>query len=173
MTTNILEWSRSIFVTTPIRWLNLVDSVPVELLSMPPAPNEWSALKCLQHLVEVEREVFPIRMKALLTGQSFSGFEPDSGDMKEPPTIALASVFDNLRKENLILLDQVTKADLDRQALHAEAGIMVSMATFLHQSAAHDLMHTVQAERALMQPFIKGCGLWQDNYSDHVAKIRS
>jgi len=27
--------------------------------------------------------------------------------------------------------------------------------------SAHDLMHTVQAERAMMQPFIAGSGPWR------------
>ncbi len=63
----------------------------------------------------------------------------------------------------------MTGADLDKRALHAEYG-MVSMSEFLHHWAAHDLMHTVQAERALMQPFIKGCGPWLENYGDHIVK---
>jgi hypothetical protein len=28
----------------------------------------------------------------------------------------------------------------------------------IHEWAAHDLMHTIQGERALMQPFIADCG---------------
>ena len=31
----------------------------------------------------------------------------------------------------------------------------------IHQWAGHDLMHTVQGERALLQPFIEGCGPWK------------
>jgi hypothetical protein len=31
------------------------------------------------------------------------------------------------------------------------------------------LEHTVQAERALMQPFIEGCGPWRMYFLDHVA----
>jgi len=30
-------------------------------------------------------------------------------------------------------------------------------------------MHTVQAERALMQPFIEGCGPWRPYFRDHAA----
>jgi hypothetical protein len=39
----------------------------------------------------------------------------------------------------------------------------------IHQWAAHDLNHTVQAERALMQPFIAGPGPWRaaGNFADH------
>jgi hypothetical protein len=33
--------------------------------------------------------------------------------------------------------------------------------------AAHDLMHTVQAERAMMQSFILGSGTWRPFFLDH------
>jgi hypothetical protein len=29
-------------------------------------------------------------------------------------------------------------------------------------------MHTVQGERALMQPFIAGCGAWQSYFTAHA-----
>ena len=31
----------------------------------------------------------------------------------------------------------------------------------------HDLMHTVQAERAILQPFIIGSGPWRLYFQDH------
>ncbi len=37
----------------------------------------------------------------------------------------------------------------------------VTLAELLQTWAAHDLNHTVQAERALMQPFMLGCGTWR------------
>ncbi len=169
MADNIFEWCMSVIVTTPGRWLSLIESVPVELLLANPAPGEWSALECLQHLVEVEHESFPVRLNALRTGQPIAAFNPSDRGAKPPPTIALAHEFHQLRQANLALLKQVGTADLDRQTLHAEYG-MVSMREFLHHRAAHDLMHTVQAERALMQPFIRGCGPWVEVYRDHIAQ---
>jgi hypothetical protein len=43
----------------------------------------------------------------------------------------------------------------------------VTLRQMLNEWAAHDLMHTVQAERALMQPFIDACGPWQRSFLDH------
>ena len=43
----------------------------------------------------------------------------------------------------------------------------VTLAEMLHTWAAHDLNHTVQAERALMQPFLLGCGPWRTFFRDH------
>ncbi len=169
MADNTVQWCRSIILTTPARWRTLVDSVPVELLDMRPAPNEWSALECLQHQVEVERDSFPVRLKALLAGQSFAGFDPNDRPVKPPPSIALAATFEQLRAANLRVLDGVTESDLDKRAEHQVYG-MVSMREFLHHWAAHDLNHLVQAERALMQPLIRGCGAWNVVYTDHVVK---
>ncbi len=172
MAENILVWCLSVIETTPARWLNLVKTVPVELLSAKPAPGEWSALECLQHLVEVERDSFPVRLQALMAGQPMVAFNPRDHGSERPSPLALAQQFEQLRQTNLVELRKVTEADLDRQSLHAEYGL-VSMREFLHHRAAHDLMHTVQAERALMQPFINGCGPWIEVYQDHIAQKTS
>src|SRR4051794_2932158 len=167
MANKVLIWSKSILETTPARWLSLVQSVPIELLTVWPAPGEWSAIKCLQHMVEVEQISFPTRIKALLTGQPFPAFNPEDQPPKPPPTVALADEFNRLRQQTLVLFNQITKTDLDKQALHAEYG-MVTMRQFVHHMAGHDLNHLVQAERAIMQPFINGCGPWVENYVDHM-----
>jgi hypothetical protein len=166
---NILAWATVMLTATPTRWLNLVQSVPEELLFLRPAPTEWSALECLQHIVDAERLSQPVRLKALLAEQGFPAFNPSVDGSKHAPTVALADEFNHLRQENLSLLGQVTEADLDKRALHAEYG-MVTMREFLNHWIGHDLMHTVQAERALLQPFIQNCGPWQVNYTDHVAR---
>lgn len=169
MVQDILTWSKTILSSTPIRWQYLTDNYPLELLSLAPAAGEWSALACLQHLVNVERYSTPVRLKAFLAGNSFPGFTPQDNANKAIPHLGLGAEFATLRHENLLLLDQVTESDLDKEARHAEYGI-VSLRHFLHHLAAHDLMHTVQAEQAMMQPLIKGCGAWDINYTAHVAK---
>ncbi|HMQ56292.1 MAG TPA: DinB family protein [Anaerolineae bacterium] len=149
--------------------------VPAELLARPPAAGEWSALNCLQHLVDTERWVFPARIEALLAGRDFAAFDPDSqGTTVEKVQAAdeLAGEFARLRTDNLRLLQTATPADLKRQARHQELG-PVTMEQMLHHWAGHDLMHTVQAERAVMQPFIQGCGPWQSYFSDHLARSSS
>jgi hypothetical protein len=40
----------------------------------------------------------------------------------------------------------------------------------LSEWAAHDLNHTIQAERALMQPFLLECGPWIAYFKDHLIK---
>ena len=169
---NILAWARPVLETTPSRWNNLIQALPSELLWQSPAPGEWSALECFQHIIDTEQWVFPVRIKAILAGQDLPAYDPDSQGTKittEQSANVLAANFERLRAESLVLLAQVTPADLPRQAHHMELGV-VTLNELIHEWAGHDLMHTVQAERALMQPFIRGCGPWQSYFVDHVAK---
>ena len=169
----ILTWSAAVLETTPARWRELITKLPSDLLTRPPASGEWSALDCLQHLVDTERWVFPTRVEAILAGQDFPAFDPDSQGEKSDTTQSLTALvedFSRMRVDSLTLFNKISAADLPRQARHAELGV-VTLSELLHEWAAHDLMHTVQAERALMQPFIQGCGPWHSYFRDHVAKI--
>jgi hypothetical protein len=49
---------------------------------------------------------------------------------------------------------------------------MVTLSEMLHEWAGHDLMHTVQGERAILQPFIEGCGPWKPYFADHAAAAK-
>lgn len=170
---NVLLWVRTVITTTPARWASLAESLPVELLDREPLAGEWSAAECLQHIIDTEH-VFTTRINAILAGQDFPGFNPDEEGTRlagKPSLQALAQEFARLRTANLALLAKIGEADLSRQARHSELGL-VTMNQLVHEWAAHDLNHTIQAERAIMQPFIKGCGPWQKFFTDHVARAR-
>ncbi len=155
-----LEAVRALIGTTPERWIDMARALPVELLALPPAEGEWSAVECLQHLVDSER-VFQFRVQAFLAGRDFPNFDPDTqGSQPGAQTpLALAEELARMRRESLRMLEKLSPADLEREARHGELG-RVTLNEMLHNWAAHDLNHTVQAERALMQPFIRGCGPW-------------
>ena len=67
---NPLHWTRAVLASTPARWTQLAEALPAELLARPPAPGEWAALECLQHLIDTE-QVFQFRVRAFLAGQDF------------------------------------------------------------------------------------------------------
>jgi hypothetical protein len=126
-------------------------------------------LECLQHLIDIER-VFFFRLDSLLRGQDFPAFNPDKDGtpFKEGMNPAdLVSHFAGLRDASLAALQRIGPADLERTVRHQELGL-VTLGQMLHEWAGHDLMHTIQAERALMQPFIEGCGPWQVYFQDHI-----
>jgi hypothetical protein len=166
---NLLKYVQEVLATTPERWMNLTERLPGDLLARPPAPQEWSALACLGHLLDTERWVFPVRVRAFLSGVDFEAFQPDSQGTPitaETEARQLAAEFFGLRTASLELLQTVSVSDLTRRARHSELG-MVTLEEMLNEWAAHDLMHTVQAERALMQPFLAGVGPWRPYFSDH------
>jgi len=165
---NLLETVKAVLSTTTTRWSSLTESLPEYLFIRIPLPNEWSAMDCLCHSLDTERWIFPMRVQALLTGKNFVAFDPDKQGThyttQDPKQ--LSEEFTQLRKSSLIELDKVTLNDLSRSARHSELGI-VTLEELLHEWAAHDLMHTVQAERAILQPLILGSGPWRPYFKDH------
>jgi hypothetical protein len=168
---DLIATVRAVLASTPMRWQGLARHVPADLFAREPAPGEWSALECLQHIVDTEEAVFAVRVQAFLEGREFAAFNPDQdgGQSAGLAPLELAESFAGLRAVTLELLAKVTPADLDRRARHPELG-MVTLGEMLNELAAHDLNHLVQAERALMQPFIQGSGPWGFYFAEHVAK---
>jgi hypothetical protein len=142
-----------------------------DLIRRVPAPGQWSALDCLGHLFDTERWVFPVRVRAFLAGQDFPTFDPDSQGTKPDlygTPLVMAQDFAGLRAETLELLKTLASDDLPRRQRHSELG-PVTLDEMLNEWIAHDLMHTVQAEQALMQPFIAGSGPWRSYFVKHIA----
>jgi uncharacterized damage-inducible protein DinB len=171
--TTWLEDVQAILSTTPERWQRLVSTLPVELLSRAPAEGEWSALNCLQHLLIAERSLFPTRFQAFLARENFVAFDPNARhtDIDAQTPEQLVDAFARYRQENLAVIQQVKDEDLGRTVQHPALGT-VTLAQMLHTWAAHDLNHTIQAERALMQPFMLGCGPWRSFFRDHEVAVK-
>lgn len=159
---------RAVLTITPARWTDLAQTLPPEQLVQRPAPGEWSAVECLQHLIDVEK-VFQFRLEAFMTGRDFPAFDPDEEGFQPAASSAqaLAEEFARLRRQSLAALERLAPADLPRRSQHAELG-PVTLEQMLNEWAAHDFNHVLQAEEALMQPFIRGCGPWQTYFTSHV-----
>jgi hypothetical protein len=169
---NVLDYSRAVLTITPIRWENMAQNLPADLLTRTPAPGEWSALECLQHIIDTE-SIFTARIKYFLAGQDFPDFNPDKEGTQlssTPSPLEMSARFSRMRKDSLASLAALFPSDLNRRARHAELGI-VSFGEMVHEWVAHDFNHTIQAERAIMQPFILGSGPWQIYFQDHFVKV--
>jgi hypothetical protein len=166
--TDLLDSATRLLSTTPGRWRSLVETAPDELLQRAPAPGEWSAAQCLDHLLVTERFVFGVRLRAVLEGGDMPAFDPNAPREPEPErtprdvALALAAA----RDANLAVLRRLTPADLDRTGRHPQYGTL-ALRVVLNTWAAHDLQHTVQAEEALMQAFIPGTGPFRFRFADH------
>jgi hypothetical protein len=169
---NMLEHLPAVLQTTPLRWTHLTAQFSDEMLRCRPQPGEWSALECLVHLIDLDRSVFPVRVQAILDGKPFPAFFPERDGTvltAEMSAGELAEEFAILRTDNLPLVKRLTADDLQKEAHHEELGT-VSLENLLGEWGAHDLMHLVQAEQALMQPFIAASGAWQVYFTDHLAR---
>jgi hypothetical protein len=166
--TDLIARARALLATTPDRWRALAQAADPDLLRRPPAPGEWSALECLQHLLDTEDHVFPVRVRCFLAGEDFPGFDPDQDGTPVGEVVdaqAVVERFAQARAASLDLVAGLVDADLERTAVHADLG-QVTLDEMLHQWVGHDLGHIVQAERALMQPFIAGSGPWRGFFED-------
>ncbi|SRR5579883_47578 len=164
--TDVLTMVKAVLAKTPANWLNIT-TLPIELLTRQPAVGEWSATACLIHILDTEH-IFPRRVQALLQGEPIPSFDPDMEGIKRSALSPeqLAHEFARLRQTNLELLERVTPQDFGRTSIHSELG-PVTLEQLLHEWAAHDLNHTMQAERAIMQPFIQGSGPWRFYFKGH------
>ncbi len=104
----LLEDIQAVLSTTPERWQRLVSTLPIDLLTRPPVAGEWSALNCLEHLLDAERVLFPVRFHAFLAGQNLVDFDPHQQhadpDFQTPKQLAAA--FARYRQESLVLLSK-------------------------------------------------------------------
>ena len=154
--TDLLQTTRAILAVAPAQWTAFVQDTPTALLTLSAAPGEWSAFQCLCHLLDTESILFPVRLRTFLAGEtSFPGFNPDaeSTDYSQQSPDEVLQLFLKHRRDNLQRLSEAKPEYLSRQAIHTELG-PVTFAQFLNEWAAHDFNHTIQAQRALMQPFI-------------------
>jgi len=171
---NILVHLTAVLNTTPQRWHQLTQNFQDDLLRRKPLAGEWSALECLTHLIDIEA-IFFSRVQSFLAGENFPAFDPNKQGTKLSNTASatqIAEQFAAVRAKSLTLINTITTDDLSREANHSELGL-VTLSQMLHEWAGHDLMHTVQAERAMMQPFIDGCGAWKPYFADHIATSSS
>ena len=152
------------------RWQALATGLDRELLARHPEPGEWSALQCLSHTVDTEEAIFTWRIRGFLNGvEVLPNYDPDVQgtpvtDATDPTE--LARQFAPMRAANVELVRSLNENDLERASRHSELG-PVTLREFLNEFWAHDTMHMVQAERALMQGFIPDTGPWRDFFADH------
>ena len=152
------------------RWRALASGLDRDLLARSPAPGEWSALQCLGHAADTEAQVFASRIRAIKDGRTeLPSYDPDvqaTPVTAESDPVAIAERLAAQRRDSLALLATITEDDLERGSRHLELG-PVTLGELLNEWATHDMMHIVQAERAVMQPFIPASGPWRFYFADH------
>ena len=166
---DVLSQARAVLETTPRVWQELTLVMPAELLQRAPKQGEWSAMECLQHMIDTEN-VFMARLAAFRAGLDFPAFNPDAEGARPTQEItprALADEFTRRRQESVQVFRAIQPGSLTRTAGHSELG-QVTLGQMVHEWAVHDLNHTMQAQKALMQPFLQGVGPWRKYFEEHI-----
>ena len=173
--TDLIRRASDLLRINGLRWQALADGLDREVLARVPEPGEWSALECLNHAATTEDAVFAARLRIILTtGGSFPDFDPDAHPSDVNQTgdpAALGASLAGQRAASLELIATVTDAGLGRTGLHGSLGV-VTAGELLNEWAAHDTMHIVQAERAVMQGFIPDAGPWRKFFWDHDVAVK-
>jgi hypothetical protein len=150
------------------RWRGIA-TLGRHVLDRRPEADEWSALECLIHAADTE-SLFGQRMRAILDGdETFPAFDPDQESTPVGSDTDPAEVVGRLARQRTLnegILAIVSDADLDKGSRHAALG-PVTLRQLLNEYPAHDLMHIVQAERAIMQAYIPLTGPWRHYFVDH------
>ena len=134
---------------------SLVDGLSDDLLRRRPAPERWSPLEILCHLVDEERDDFRARIQSTLEDPmaAWSPIDPpawvtERGYNTREPEVVLTS-FCTERAESLAWLTTLDASVLERAYHHPKLGEL-SAGDLLAAWAAHDLLHLRQLANTLI-----------------------
>jgi uncharacterized damage-inducible protein DinB len=144
---------RSVLVSAPAEFANLIDGHDDGRLRCPEGPGRWSVGQVLAHMADSEF-VWAYRLRMALGGDrpALQGYDQDAWATRlryeDADPVAALHHFEQARKANLALLDRLDGPALDRVAVHVERG-EESVRHMIRLYAGHDLVHLAQARRIL------------------------
>jgi len=123
--------------------------LPRRVLAFRPAPEEWSILEVLGHLIEAEQRGFAGRIRLILAqdGRTLERWDPDQvardrRDWEKDPSVLLGE-FVRRREVSLQLVERLRDADLDKRGEHPTVGTL-TVNDILHEWVHHDRNHIAQ-----------------------------
>ena len=129
-----------------------VSGLSPQVLRHKPAPQKWSILEILGHLVDIEI-VYAYRLRQMLADNKpvIAPMDQDEwarnlGYM-DTPAPELVALYGLNRHHNLRLLRGLKPTDLEKSAFHPEYQQDVTVATLVEKMAGHGANHLQQIER--------------------------
>jgi len=129
-----------------------VAGLPDATLRYKPAPNKWSILEMLAHLVDMET-LYAYRMRQMLADKDPQIAPIDQDEWArnlgytEESVPELLALYGLNRHHNLQLLRRLKPADLDKGAFHPEHKRKITVAEIIGMMAKHGPNHLEQIER--------------------------
>jgi DinB superfamily len=145
----------TVAAATPAKIISLIRGLTPRQLARRPAPGKWSIREIISHLADTDM-VMECRARwiAFEDHPTLVPFDQEKwaagrAREKEPVTETLER-FRLLRRSQLRLFRQASKADFRRTGFHPERGV-VTLRVQLETLAGHDLNHLAQIQRLAAQ----------------------
>lgn len=136
----------------------LLRSLPREVGSWRPGPEEWCVNECVGHIVEAEKRGFAGRIRIMLGADEPTLEAWDSaevararGDCDRKPEELLAE-FEPIRRDSIELVRSLSADQLERGGIHPDVA-RLTVNDLLHEWMHHDGNHLRQAY-ANVQAFV-------------------
>jgi DinB superfamily len=129
-----------------------VSGLPDKALRYKPAPDKWSILEMLAHLVDMET-LYAYRMRQMLADKDPQIAPIDQDEWArnlgytEESVPELLALYGLNRHHNLQLLRRLKAADLDKGAFHPEHKRKITVAEIVGMMSRHGPNHLEQIER--------------------------
>jgi len=136
---------------TPVALQRFLETVPMEIVTTPEAPDKWSIRDVIQHLADSELVGgFRLRMIVAHDRPALAGYDQDLWASRlrycDVSVTDALEQFTALRRPNLRIWQRLSRTDLARVGLHSERG-EESLEHLRQLYAGHDLLHLRQLER--------------------------
>jgi hypothetical protein len=129
-----------------------VSGLPEKVLKYKPAPEKWSILEILAHLVDMET-LYAYRMRQIIADKNpvLAPIDQDDwarnlGYMDENPA-ELVALYGLNRHHNVGLLKRLKPGDLDKCAMHPELSKQVPLWDYVQKMGVHGPNHLRQIEQ--------------------------
>ena len=162
-----LDDVKDILARTPATLNSLLRNLPDAWGRSNEGPETWSPFDVVGHMVHAEEADWIPRARIILEAGETGTFTPfDRFAMFEKSRgkslSELLDEFEMLRKENLMLLEQMnlTPEMLEKRGTHPEFGL-VTLGQLLSTWAVHDLGHIGQIVRVMAKQYGEAVGPWR------------
>jgi DinB family protein len=129
-----------------------LSGLPDKTLRYKPAPEKWSILEILGHLVDIEI-VYAHRLRQMLADKKPVLAPMDQDDWArnlgymETPAPEMVALYGLNRHYNLRLLRRLQPGDLEKSAYHPELKRDVTVGEYIEKMGGHGANHLEQIER--------------------------
>ncbi len=161
-----LDNDLAVLERTPGVLTRMLSGMPEDMVTESVAGEDWRVIDVVGHLLHGEKVDWPVRVKAILSGEQ-KAFEPfDRFAMLDWPASDIASQLEEFATMRVVNLEGIkniglTVGDLGKTGVHPEFG-EVTLGQLLSTWVVHDLGHIAQITRIMAKRLRSDVGPWSN-----------